>query len=151
MTSSKPIPEEARAILDDRPTAHLATIRPDGLLSVNPVSLLYDGTHVKISTVTNRAKYRNMAADSRVALSIPHRNNPNFYLELRGHAHIEPDHDRSFINQIARTYLDEDEYPFDVPDAKRVVVTIIAEQVSMRKVPRVEAAPGAPDAAEPPA
>ena len=37
----------------------------------------------------------------RIALSIPHRNNPNFYLELRGRAHIEPDHDRSFINRIA--------------------------------------------------
>lgn len=145
---SKPIPEEAREILDDRPTGHLATIRPDGLLSVNPVSVLFDGKCVQISTVTNRAKYKNMAADPRIAISIPHRNNPNFYLELRGRALIEPDTDRSFINRIAKTYLDKDVYPFDPPDAERVVVTVLAEQISMRKVPLAEASPGAPDSTD---
>ena len=145
---SKPIPAEALEILNDRPTGHLATIRPDGLLSVNPVSVLFDGTHVQISTVTNRAKYKNMVADPRIAISIPHRNNPNFYLELRGRALIEPDKDRSFIDRIAKTYLDKETYPFDPPGAERVVVTVLAEQISMRKVPLAKAPPGAPDPGE---
>jgi PPOX class probable F420-dependent enzyme len=143
---SKAIPEAAREILDDRPTGHLATIRPDGLLSVNPVSVLFNGEHVQLSTVTSRAKYKNMAADPRIAISIPHRNNPNFYLELRGRALIEPDSDRSFIDRIAQTYLDKQTYPFDPPGTERVVVTVIAEQVSMRKVPLADSSPGAPDA-----
>jgi nitroimidazol reductase NimA-like FMN-containing flavoprotein (pyridoxamine 5'-phosphate oxidase superfamily) len=106
---SKPIPEEARAILDDRPTGHLATIRPDGRLSVNPVSVLFDGRHVQISTVKSRAKYENMLADPRIAISIPHRD-------------------------------------LDPPDAERVIVTLIAEQISWRKVPLADAPPSAPTA-----
>jgi len=143
---SKSIPEEARAILDDRPTGHLATIRPDGRLSVNPVSVLFDGRHVQISTVTSRAKYKNMLADPRIAISIPHRNNPNFYIELRGRARIEPDHDRAFVDRIAQVYMGEETYPFDPPDAERVIVTVIAEQISWRKVPLADAPPSAPTA-----
>jgi len=143
---SKPIPEEAHAILNDRPTGHLCTVRPDGLLSVNPVALLFDGQHVRVSTVTNRAKYKNLVADPRIAISIPHRNNPNEYIELRGYAEIEPDPDRSFINEIARTYMDVDVYPFDQPGDERVTITIIAEQISMPAIPLADNAPGAPDA-----
>ncbi|MBW2500869.1 MAG: PPOX class F420-dependent oxidoreductase [Deltaproteobacteria bacterium] len=142
---SKPIPEEAREILDDRPTGHLATIRPDGRLSVNPVALLFDGKHVQVSTCTNRAKYKNLAADPRVAISIPHRNNPNYYLEVRGHVQIEPDRDRDFVDRIAQTYMGKQHYDLDPPGAERVVLTIIAEQVSMRKVPLADDPPAAPD------
>jgi PPOX class probable F420-dependent enzyme len=141
---SKPIPEEAREILDDLPTGHLASLRPDGRLSVNPVALLFDGRHVQVSTCTNRAKYKNLAADPRVALSIPHRNNPNYYLELRGHVQIEPDTDRGFIDRIAQTYMGKERYDLDPPEAERVVLTIIAEQVSMRKVPLADDPPAAP-------
>ena len=117
---SKPIPLEAHDILHDLPTGHVATVRPDGRLSVNPVSLLFEDGVVRFSTTKERAKYRNLLADPRVAICVPHRNNPNRYIELRGHAEIREDSDRSFIDRVARHYFDADRYPFDHPKAERV-------------------------------
>ena len=59
-----------------------------------------------------------------------HPDNPLHYLEVRGRAVLEDDIDRRFVNQIARKYMDVDEYPFDPPGAARVTVTITAEQIS---------------------
>ena len=40
--------------------------------------------------------------DPRVAICVPHRNNPNRYIEVRGRARISEDTDQSFIDSIAR-------------------------------------------------
>ncbi len=144
---SKPVPESHQDILRDRPTGHLATLRPDGRLSVNPVSLMWDGVHLRFSTVKSRQKYRNLVNDPRCAISVPHRNNPNRYVELRGIAELHDDSDRSFIDSIARHYMGVDEYPFDPPGAERVTVTLHAEQISAPVIPLADDSPGAPDRA----
>ena len=144
---SKPVPESHQDILRDRPTGHLATLRPDGRLSVNPVSLMWDGVHLRFSTVKSRQKYRNLVNDPRCAISVPHRNNPNRSVELRGIAELHDDTDRSFINSIARHYMGVDEYPFDPPGAERVTVTLHAEQISAPVIPLADDSPGAPDRA----
>lgn len=122
-------------ILTDRPIGHIATIRPDGHLSVHPMSLMWDGMHVRVSTVKSRQKYRNLLRDPRVAISIPHRNNPARYVEIRGIAELTDDPDRSFINSVAKHYLNLDVYPFDQPGDERVTIAIHAEQVSAPAVP----------------
>ncbi len=142
---TKPIPESHHDILLDRPTGHIATIRLDGRLSVNPVGLMWDGEHVRVSTLKSRKKYENLRNDSRVAISIPHRNNPNRYVEIRGIAELTDDPDLRFINSIARHYMDVDVYPFDQPGDERVTITIHAEQVSAPEIPLAEAPPTAPD------
>ncbi len=139
------IPERVHDILTDMPTGHFATIRKDGLISVNPVALIFDGTYVRVSTVKSRMKYQNLVRDDRVSISVTHRNNPNRYVEIRGRAHLEDDSDRSFINSIAKYYMDTDEYPFDLPGDERATVTIIAEQVSSPDVPLSDDPPMAPD------
>lgn len=142
---TRPIPASHHDILTDLPIGHLATVRPDGRLSVNPVSLMWDGVHVRVSTVKSRQKYRNLVRDPRVAISIPHRNNPNRYVELRGVAELTDDPDRSFINSVARHYLKAEVYPFDRPGDERVTITIHAEQVSLPDIPLADAPPSAPD------
>jgi PPOX class probable F420-dependent enzyme len=139
------IPERAHDLLTDRPIGHVATVRRDGRLSVNPVALIFDGQQVRISTTKDRVKYRNLLADPRIAISVPHRNNPNLYIEIRGTARLEDDVDRKFVDQIAQRYMDKDHYDIDPPGAERVVVTIEAEQVSMPKIPLANAPPTAPD------
>jgi PPOX class probable F420-dependent enzyme len=118
-------------ILDDNPTGYLGTVRPDGQLSVTPLALLFDGTTIRLTTTTtDRKKYRNLLADPRVALCVPHRNNPNRYVEVRGTARIVPDSDRSFINAVAKKCMDADVYPFDPPGTDRVTLEIIPQYVS---------------------
>jgi len=142
---TKPIPETHHHILQDLPTGHLATLRPDGRLSVNPVALIFDGEYIRVSTLKSRMKYKNLLKDPRVAISVPHRNNPNIYVEVRGIAELTDDPDRTFVNSIARHYMDVDEYPFDEAGAERVTITIHAEQVSAPEIPLAENPPAAPD------
>lgn len=143
--ATKPVPDSHQDILRDRPTGHLATLRPDGRLSVNPVSVMWDGVYLRFSTIKSRQKYRNLVNDPRCAISVPHRNNPNRYVELRGVVEMQDDTDRRFINSIARHYMGVDEYPFDAPGAQRVIVTLHAEQVSAPEIPLADDSPGAPD------
>lgn len=124
------IPESHMDILRAKCFAHVATVRPDGQLSNHPVCLVWDGEHVRFSTIKARKKYRNLVADPRIALSIPAPENSWHYLEIRGEATLADDLDRSFINEIARKYMGQEEYPFDAPGDERVTVTIHVKQVS---------------------
>ena len=133
-TPHKEIPASHFDILDAKCFAHIATVRPDGRLSNHPVSLVWDGEHVRFSTLKSRRKYRNLLADPRIAVSVPHPDNAWRYLEIRGKATLEDDPDRSFINQIAKKYMGVDVYPYDAPGDERVTVTVVAEQVSAGEV-----------------
>ncbi len=142
---SKPIPRYVHDILTDKPTAYLATNRPDGRVSVTPMALIFDGEHLLLSTTKDRKKYRNLMADDRVTVCVPHRNNPNRYVEVRGRAVLIDDLDRSFINSVAKAYMDVAVYPFDRPDQQRVTIRVIAEQVSAPRIPLADDPPNAPD------
>ena len=129
------IPPSHADILDKRCFASVATLRPDGRLSCNPVSILWDGEKIRFSTRARTKKVRNLQADPRIALSIPDPDDPTRYLEVRGTAEVTDDEDRRFVDQIARKYMDVDEYPYDPPGEKRMVVTIDVEQVSAPSIP----------------
>jgi len=139
------IPERVHDILHDKPTGYVATMRPDGRISVTPVGLLFDGTHVRFSTTTDRKKYRNLLADDRITITVPHRNNPNRYVEIRGRAVLETDPDHAFIDAVARHYMGVERYPFDRPGQERVTVTVVADHVSAPDIPLADAPPHAPD------
>lgn len=141
LPAGTPIPEHARGLLAGTPIAFMTTMRPDGRMSTNPVSVAYDGSHVRVSTVRGRRKVRNLEADDRVTLCVVQPGNLNRYVEIRGRAVMEPDTDRAFIDQIARDYMGVDEYPFDHDGTERVVVTVIAEQVSSPGVPLADDPP----------
>ena len=67
--------------------------------------------------------------------------NLNRYVEVRGRAVVAPDVDRRFITEIARAYMGVDEYPLDPPGVERLVVTVIAEQVSSPSIPLADDPP----------
>ena len=69
---SRPIPAYVHDILTDKPTAYLATMRPDGAMSVTPMGMLFDGTVIRLSTTKDRKKYRNLLADDRLTVDHPH-------------------------------------------------------------------------------
>lgn len=146
-TPSKAIPAYVHDILTDKPTAYLATMRPDGRVSVTPMGLMFDGEHLLLSTTKDRKKYRNLQADDRVTVCVPHRNNPNRYVEVRGRVVLTDDRDRSFVNSIAKAYMGVDVYPFDQPGQERVTIRVIAEHVSAPRIPLADDPPNAPDVA----
>lgn len=128
------IPSAYHYILESRCFPIVTTQRRDGLMSANPVSLAWDGKTVRFSTQKSRMKYINLVNDPRVTLCISDLDDPLCYIEIRGTALLEDDLDRSFINGIAKKYLDLDEYPYDAVGDERVTVTVIPQQISARGI-----------------
>jgi PPOX class probable F420-dependent enzyme len=146
-TPSLPIPAAVHDILADKPTAFVTTMRPDGRMSTTPMAVVFDGERLRLSTTKDRRKHRNLRLDDRITVCVPHRNNPNRYVEVRGRAVLDDDVDRSFIDSIAQAYMGVERYPFDRPDAERVTITVVAEHVSAPGIPLADAPPQARDGA----
>lgn len=125
------IPNSHRDILEKPGFAHLASIGPDGEPQSHPIWYLWEDGVLKMSTTTDRQKYRNVQRDKRVSASITDVENPYRYLELRGHvAEVEADPDKSFIDRLAQRYLGEDEYPQKQQDAERVIFHLEPEHTA---------------------
>lgn len=124
------IPESHHDILESKCSPVVCTLRPDGMLSANPVSLIWDGKLMRFSTTKDRKKYQNLLADPRITLCISHPDNELHYIEVRGTATFEDDPDRSFVNKVARKYMGLDSFPAEPPGVERVTVIIHPEQIS---------------------
>ena len=126
------IPEEHHQLLNTQHFGMLTTIRRDGMLSTNPVGFVFDGDKIRISTLKSRLKYTNIQNDSRVAFCVQSFTNPMHYLELRGHASLEADHDRSYFRTQYMTGSGGQEPPEDLdpPGSERVIITIHSSMVS---------------------
>lgn len=124
------IPDSHLDILESRCYPVVSTIRPDGLISANPVSILWESGRIRFTTLKDRMKVRNLLADPRISLCAMHPDNVLHYLEVRGHAELEDDADRAFVDRIAMKYMGRERYPFDPPGAQRVIVTVVPEQIS---------------------
>jgi PPOX class probable F420-dependent enzyme len=131
----KTVPASHLDIVDSGGVSYVATVCADGLLSITPVSAIWDGGHIKFSTKTGRGKHRNLLADTRISACIQHATEPFRYLEIKGRARIEDDPDRSFVNAIARRFLGLDEYPADKPGEERATVIIDIEDVQGPGIP----------------
>lgn len=135
------IPESHHDIVKGNNYANVAMVMPNGSLANNTVAFVWDGEFVRFSTLKARQKYKNLANDQRVALCIPDPNNPWRYLEIRGTVQIEEDTERTFINSIAKKYMNQDEYPFDKPGDVRITFTVIPTRVRAEYVHSDEGTP----------
>ena len=110
-------------------------MRPDGRMSTNPMAVVLTGDTIRLSTTTDRKKYRNLLADDRITLCVVQPDNLNHYVEIRGRAKVELDTDRTFVDAMARQYMSVDKYPFDRPGDVRAVITVIPEAISSPRIP----------------
>jgi PPOX class probable F420-dependent enzyme len=141
MAILKTIPETHYDVLDAQSFATVATVMPDGMISNNVVVLIREGANIAFSTLKSRQKYRNLAKDPRVGICVMHPDNAWKYLEIRGEVELEEDEDRSFIQQIARKYLNQDEYPYDGPGDERITCRVKIHSVRAEYVHADEGSP----------
>tara|TARA_B100000579_G_C22575548_1_gene730989 strand:- start:298 stop:735 length:438 start_codon:yes stop_codon:yes gene_type:complete len=127
----KSVPDSHIDIMKDEVIGIVATLRQsDGQLSSNPVSFIFEDGLVRFSTLKERIKYRNLAHDNRVSFCVISSTDPTRYVELRGHARLEDDPGGVFQKALWKKMTGEEEFNFDHPNAERVIVTIIPDQVS---------------------
>lgn len=104
--------------------AHLATLRADSALQVNPAWFSWDGTNLRFTSTTTRRKFRNVTVNPHVAVSINDPDQPYRYLEVRGSVlRIDPDPEATFFGALADRYR----LPMDGPpgDAKDRIVFVV--------------------------
>lgn len=121
-------PPESHADLLDQPTfAHLATIRPDGSPQSSVMWFAWDGSRIRMTHTKTRQKFRNLAAEPRVALSIADPQDQYRFLEVRGVVETIEDDDAeaSFYQSLQQRYG----MSYPIPDAAvRVIMTVRPEK-----------------------
>ncbi len=124
------LPDAARALLEGKNFAHLATIMPDGSPQVTIVWVDYDGKHLLVNTAEGRVKPRNIRKDARVAISVASQENPYQTTSIRGRVvEITGDGADAHIDKLAKKYLDQDTYPFRQPGEQRLILRIELQHV----------------------
>ncbi len=127
------IPEHCRGLLMENSLGLMTTIRHnDGRISTNPVGYVWDGESVRVSTLKSRMKYKNLVANPVITFCVVDQDDLTRYVELRGHATLEDDSDRSFLRLqfVRQSGGDEPPANLDPPEAERVTIRIHPEQVS---------------------
>ena len=115
-------PDSHRDLLDGQ-FASLATIGGDGLPQLTEVWFLHEDGELKLSLNRSRLKTRNLIKRPQCSLLLLDLQNPYRYLEVRGHAELDPDDDYAFARKVGAKY-DADLSAHDRPGETRVVVTI---------------------------
>jgi PPOX class probable F420-dependent enzyme len=125
------IPASHAGILETAVTAMVSTIgHVDGLISTNPVAFDWDGGYIRISTLKSRVKYRNLLANPQITFCALDAKDLSRYIEIRGYAEISEDPDGSLNRKMFNRMTGKDWPNLDEPGAERVIVKIVATQVS---------------------
>lgn len=105
---------KVREVLDGTPTAHLATVLPDGSPHVVPLWIGTHGDHVMFFTGPGARKARNIERDPRVAISTTPPDDPYTPVLVRGRVVEVRDGEAGWalVDEIARKYTGAD-YPRD--------------------------------------
>jgi PPOX class probable F420-dependent enzyme len=114
----------SHADLLERPTfAHLATVAPDGSPHSSVMWFVWDGEVLRFTHTTSRQKFKNIAHEPRIAISIADPDDPYRSLEVRGVVEkVEPDDDvASFYQSLQKRYGES----YEIKDAdRRVILTV---------------------------
>ncbi|ELZ27231.1 hypothetical protein C474_17834 [Halogeometricum pallidum JCM 14848] len=125
------IPESHIDIFEKESFAHFATVMPDGTPQVTPVWVGHEnGEYVLLNSAYGRRKVKNVQRDPKVGVSVVDPDDPYRYVSVRGEAELVDEGAREHIDELARRYLDVDEYPYhDEELGGRVIIRIPAENV----------------------
>ncbi len=121
----------SRAIFEKKVLAHVASLDTDGAPNVSPVWVGLDGDDIVINTALGRAKARNLANDSRVAVSLTDPDDPEVSITVRGNVvAFTTDGADDVIDAFAKKYTGADHFEKNYPGEIRVTVKIRPERIS---------------------
>lgn len=128
------IPDDYRELFDLKTFAHFSTVMPDGTPHVTPVWVDYDedADRLLVNTARGRRKERNVGENPKVGLSVIHPEDPYTFLSVRGEVTDRREEGAvDHINELARRYMDVEEYPnLGDEEGARVVIEIRPDEVS---------------------
>jgi PPOX class probable F420-dependent enzyme len=118
--------DNARSKIEGPNLAFLADVMEDGSPHVSPVWIAFENGYLTFNTAVGRVKEKNMRRDPRVAISVADKDNFFDKVDIRGRVveMIEGEEADRQIDQLAKKYLGEDEYPWRDPAETRVKVLV---------------------------
>jgi PPOX class probable F420-dependent enzyme len=118
--------DNARSKIEGPNLAFLADVMEDGSPHVSPVWIALENGYLTFNTTVGRVKEKNMRRDPRVAISVADKDNFFDKVDIRGRVveMIEGEEADRQIDQLAKKYLGEDEYPWRDPAETRVKVLV---------------------------
>jgi len=127
---SADIPADYLPLLVEANYGHLGTIRPDDTVQVNPMWFEFDGTRLRFTHTTKRAKFRNLQHNPSMSLSVIDPADPFRYLEVRGSlVDIVPDPEGEFYIRLGKRYGNAGQQA--PPDsADRVILVMSVEKTT---------------------
>ena len=125
------VPEAFHDLFERESFASFATVMPDGTPQVTPVWIDYDGDHVLVNTARGRQKERNVRANPQVGVLVLDPDDPYRYVSIRGTVTaVTEDGAVEHIDELARRYMDVEEYPNHGEErGPRVVIRIRPDRV----------------------
>ena len=128
------IPESFHDLFERETYAHFATVMPDGTPQVTPVWVDYDveADRVLVNTARGRQKEQNASRDPKVGLSMVDPDDPYRFVSIRGEVdELTEEGAVEHINELARRYMDVEEYPgLDEEEGARVQIRIRPDDVT---------------------
>lgn len=128
---SQQIKDEYRRLFEEPNFGFVATLREDGRPVVRPIWVDIEDDLIVLNGNEERLWVRALRKDPRVTITVADRNNPYFWVEVKGRV-VEDTHEgaREHIHRLAKKYMGEEEYPFLEPGEQRVLCKIEAEKVA---------------------
>ena len=126
------LPEKAKAWIDDKNFAVLATVGARGEPQQVVMWVTRDGDDLLISTVKGRIAHRNLSRDPHAGVVVFPRDNPYSYVEVRGRATMTDEGGDDLINALSQKYQGVTPYPRIGPDEPRVVIRLTPDAVIFR-------------------
>lgn len=125
------IPDSARDLFERETFASFATVMPDGTPQVTPVWIDADGDDVLVNTARGRQKERNVRENPRVGVMVLDPEDPYRYVSIRGEVvEVTEDGAVEHIDELARRYMDVEEYPHHGEESgARVIIRIRPDRV----------------------
>jgi PPOX class probable F420-dependent enzyme len=123
------LPDTVKAWLDGQAFVSLATVNADGSPQSTVHWVARDGDDLLLSTVRGRRHADNLERDPRVSVLLIAPENPYAYLEVRATARVTEEGGRELIDDLMEKYHGRRPYPWDGPDAVRLVIRVPPEHV----------------------
>lgn len=120
---------DLKALATGKNFAALSTLLPDGQPQTHLMWVDADDEHLLINTEVHRAKYRNVARDPKVTVTVWDAENPYRYVEARGRvaSEVRGEEAVSQIDVLAQRYTGAD-YANPI-QSERVLLKIVPEAI----------------------
>jgi PPOX class probable F420-dependent enzyme len=115
---------EVGKLLAEPNHAVVSTINPDGSVLSTVVWIDCEDGVLAVNSAVGRRWPTNLQRDPRVTVVVYEQSDPYNFVEIRGTASGDTNGADAHIDDLARKYLGQDEYPYHQPGEQRIKFTI---------------------------